>query len=244
MLIANWKMNGTGAMVEKWIEGINLSIPDDIQTKCVFCPPVCFLAHASHLIKKKDLKISLGAQDIDPNSEASLTGGISGSMLKELGCQYVIIGHSERRNHYKEGDSLLLKKILSAASENLKIIFCIGESLEEKEAGETESVLKQQLEIASRAANSTILVAYEPVWAIGTGQSAEPTYIGEVLNNIREQLKSLEIKELLGVIYGGSVKIDSAKSILSLDSVDGLLLGGAALKENEFSHIALNSTIN
>lgn len=244
MFVANWKMNGSGAMVNKWIEGVDSSIPALIQSKCIFCPPSCFLYHASCLIEEQDLKISLGAQDIDPISETGLTGGISGLMLKELGCKYVIIGHSERRENYKEENSLLLKKILAAASEKLKIIFCIGESLQEKEAGETYNVLKHQLEITSKVANAKIIIAYEPVWAIGTQNSAEPAYVEEVHIKIREELKSLEIKDLLGVIYGGSVKMDSAKQILSLDNVDGLLLGRASLDETEFSSIALKSTTN
>ena len=248
MFVANWKMNGSEEKVKKWIDGMSALTPSNIQSKCIFCPPVCFLSQASNFIKDKGLNISLGAQDIDPNSfykdeEASITGGIAGNMLKELGCQYVIIGHSERRKHYQEKDHLLLMKLLAAASQNLKIIFCIGESSEEKESGKTLNVLKKQLEVASMVTNATILVAYEPVWAIGTGKSAEVGYIEEVHGKIREELECLEIKELLGLIYGGSVKANTAKKILSLDNVDGLLVGGASLKEKEFSHIALNSTI-
>ena len=116
MLVANWKMNGSSAKVNKWIEFVDSSIPEQIQSTCVFCPPTCFLYQASHSIKERDLKIALGAQDIDPISKTGLTGGISGFMLKELGCKYVIIGHSERRMNYKEGNSLLTKKLLAAAS--------------------------------------------------------------------------------------------------------------------------------
>ena len=242
MLVANWKMNGSSALVNKWIDGVNSSIPEQIQSRCVFCPPACFLYQASNLIKERDLKISLGAQDIDPISKTGLTGGISGFMLKELGCKYVIIGHSERRMHYKERNSLLIKKLLAAASEDLKIIFCIGESLQEKDAGKTYNTLKKQLEVISKVENAKLIIAYEPVWAIGSNNPAEPAYIEEVHNGISEELKSLKINELLGIMYGGSVKMDSAKQILSLNNVDGLLIGGASLNEAEFSNIALSSS--
>ena len=242
MLVANWKMNGSSALVNKWIEGVNSSIPEQIQSRCVFCPPTCFLYQASNLIKERDLKISLGAQDIDPISKTGLTGGISGFMLKELGCKYVIIGHSERRMNYKERNSLLIKKLLAAASEDLKIIFCIGESLQEKDAGKTYNTLKKQLEVISKVENAKLIIAYEPVWAIGSNNPAEPAYIEEVHNGISEELKSLKINELLGIMYGGSVKMDSAKQILSLNNVDGLLIGGASLNEAEFSNIALSSS--
>ena len=242
MLVANWKMNGSSALVNKWIEGVNSSIPEHIQSRCVFCPPACFLYQASNLIKERDLKISLGAQDIDPISKTGLTGGISGFMLKELGCKYVIIGHSERRMHYKERNSLLIKKLLAAASEDLKIIFCIGESLQDKDAGKTYNTLKKQLEVISKVENAKLIIAYEPVWAIGSNNPAEPEYIEEVHNGISEELKTLKINELLGIMYGGSVKMDSAKQILSLNNVDGLLIGGASLNEAEFSNIALSSS--
>ena len=242
MLVANWKMNGSSALVNKWIEGVNSSIPEHIQSRCVFCPPACFLYQASNLIKERDLKISLGAQDIDPISKTGLTGGISGFMLKELGCKYVIIGHSERRMHYKERNSLLIKKLLAAASEDLKIIFCIGESLQDKDAGKTYNTLKKQLEVISKVESAKLIIAYEPVWAIGSNNPAEPEYIEEVHNGISEELKTLKINELLGIMYGGSVKMDSAKQILSLNNVDGLLIGGASLNEAEFSNIALSSS--
>ena len=144
--------------------------------------------------------------------------------------------------HYKERNSLLIKKLLAAASEDLKIIFCIGESLQDKDAGKTYNTLKKQLEVISKVENAKLIIAYEPVWAIGSNNPAEPAYIEEVHNGISEELKSLKINELLGIMYGGSVKMDSAKQILSLNNVDGLLIGGASLNEAEFSNIALSSS--
>ena len=243
MLVANWKMNGSETMINNWIEGIK-SVPKNIQSKCIFCPPSCFLYQASNLIKEKNLEICLGAQDVDPFTENSLTGGISAKMLKNMGCQYVIIGHSERRNYYGEKDPLLLKKILAANSENLEIIFCIGESLEEKKKAKTFEVLKRQISIITNEEKAKFFIAYEPVWAIGTGEVAEIQYIKVVHEMIKEELSNVDLKGFNGIIYGGSIKSDSAKNILAMENVDGLLIGGASLKEKEFSNIVVNTLLN
>ena len=133
MLVANWKMNGSKSLLLEWIEVIGSSLGGDEEQNLIFCPPACYLSIASDLINKRNLNIKLGAQDIDPDLETSLTGGINGSMLRDLGCKYVIIGHSERRIFYKEDDKLILSKLNSASSENLHIIYCIGETQKEKE---------------------------------------------------------------------------------------------------------------
>ena len=142
MFIANWKMNGSQSMLVQWLEGINKTLDESLQTKCIFCPPVCFLSEASKIVKREKLSISLGAQNIDPSNISPLTGGIDGAMLKELGAEYVVIGHSERRKVFKEGNQLLSEKLVSASKEDLRVIFCIGESLKEKEEGKTISVLR------------------------------------------------------------------------------------------------------
>ena len=239
MFIANWKMNGSEPMVSSWLEGVNKTLDKNIQSECIFCPPACFLSQASQIIKKEELGIHLGAQDIDPNFTSSLTGGIGGFMLKELGCDYVIIGHSERREIFKEGSSLLLEKLKSASLENMKIIFCIGESLEEKEKGQTLDAIKRQLEIIFQVPLNGIMIAYEPIWAIGSGQTANVEYIKEVHNKIIEEVEPLGKKNFLGVAYGGSVDSSSAKEILFLKEVKGLLIGGASLEHKEFSNIAM-----
>ena len=240
MFIANWKMNGSEPMVSSWLEGVNKTLDKNIQSECIFCPPACFLFQASKIIKKQELGIALGAQDIDPKTASSLTGGIGGSMLKELGCEYVIIGHSERRELFKEDDSLLLEKLKSAFFANLKVIFCVGESFEEKEKGRTLNVLKKQLEIIYQVPLNNLMIAYEPVWAIGSGETAEVKYIKEVHNKIIEEIKSHEKGNFLGVVYGGSINSSSSKEILSLQEVDGLLIGGSSLEHKEFSNIAMS----
>ena len=150
MFIANWKMNGSQSMLADWLEGVGKTLDKSLQNQCLLCPPVCFLSEASDLITKSNLGISLGAQNIDPSSFSPLTGGIDGAMLRSLGSEFVIIGHSERRDFFKERDSLLLEKLKSAAEEGLKVVFCIGESLSEKEQNQTLNILRQQLKIIKK----------------------------------------------------------------------------------------------
>ena len=145
MLVANWKMNGSSAKVNKWIEFVDSSIPEQIQSTCVFCPPTCFLYQASHSIKERDLKIALGAQDIDPISKTGLTGGISGFMLKELGCKYVIIGHSERRKLFGESNSFIKEKVSAVVNAGLTPILCVGEEIDDRLSDKTQLVLKRQI---------------------------------------------------------------------------------------------------
>ena len=240
MFIANWKMNGSIPLVKNWLKVINKKLEPEIQSQCIFCPPACFLPIASEMVKTSGLKISLGAQDIDMNIKSSLTGGISGPMLSELGAEYVIIGHSERRDNFKEGNSILLEKVKSASSTNLKIIFCIGETLKEKEKGLTHKILDKQLEIIKDNPMHNIMIAYEPVWAIGSGQNAKISYIKEIHEFISSKIKLMQ-KDFLGIAYGGSVNSSSAKEIFSLNEVEGLLIGGASLEPLEFSSIAINA---
>ena len=244
MFIANWKMNGSQSMLVRWLEGINKTLDESLQTKCILCPPVCFLSEASKIIKREKLSISLGAQNIDPSNISPLTGGIDGAMLKELGAEYVVIGHSERRKVFKEGNQLLSEKLVSASKEDLRVIFCIGESLKEKEEGKTISVLREQLEILNDAELNKFIVAYEPVWAIGSGETAKLDDIEEIHRQIVSEVRSFEKENFLGVFYGGSVDSSSSRQILSLKGVQGLLIGGASLECEEFCNIVLNNNRN
>ena len=244
MFIANWKMNGSQSMLIRWLEGINKTLDESLQTKCILCPPVCFLSEASKIIKREKLSISLGAQNIDPSNISPLTGGIDGAMLKELGAEYVVIGHSERRKVFKEDNQLLLEKLESASKEDLRVIFCIGESLKEKEEGKTISVLREQLEILNDAELNKFIVAYEPVWAIGSGETAKLDDIEDIHRQIVNEVRSFEIESFLGVFYGGSVDSSSSRQILSLKGVQGLLIGGASLECEEFCNIVLTNNRN
>ena len=244
MFIANWKMNGSQSMLVRWLEGINKTLDESLQTKCILCPPVCFLSEASKIIKREKLSISLGAQNIDPSNISPLTGGIDGAMLKELGAEYVVIGHSERRKVFKEDKQLLLEKLESASKEDLRVIFCIGESLKEKGEGKTISVLREQLEILNDAELNKFIVAYEPVWAIGSGETAKLDDIEEIHRQIVSEVRSFEKENFLGVFYGGSVDSSSSRQILSLKGVQGLLIGGASLECEEFCNIVLTNNRN
>ena len=244
MFIANWKMNGSQSMLVRWLEGINKTLDESLQTKCILCPPVCFLSEASKIIKREKLSISLGAQNIDPSNISPLTGGIDGAMLKALGAEYVVIGHSERRKVFKEENQLLLEKLESASKEDLRVIFCIGESLKEKEEGKTISVLREQLEILNEAELNKFIVAYEPVWAIGSGETAKLDDIEDIHRQIVNEVRSSEKESFLGVFYGGSVDSSSSRQILSLKGVQGLLIGGASLECEEFCNIVLTNNRN
>ena len=244
MFIANWKMNGSQSMLVRWLEGINKTLDESLQTKCILCPPVCFLSEASKIIKREKLSISLGAQNIDPSNISPLTGGIDGAMLKALGAEYVVIGHSERRKVFKEENQLLLEKLESASKEDLRVIFCIGESLKEKEEGKTISVLREQLEILNEAELNKFIVAYEPVWAIGSGETAKLDDIEDIHRQIVNEVRSSEKESFLGVFYGGSVDSSSSKQILSLKGVQGLLIGGASLECEEFCNVVLTNNQN
>ena len=241
MFIANWKMNGSQSMLSDWLEGVGKTLDKSLQKQCLLCPPVCFLSEASHLISKFNLNISLGAQNIDPSSFSSLTGGIDGAMLRSIGSEFVIIGHSERRDIFKERDSLLLEKLKSASEEGLKVVFCIGESLKDKEENQTIKVLKQQLQTVKKVELNEFMIAYEPVWAIGSGTAAGIDYIDKVHSEINDEVISYQKGGFLGVSYGGSVDSSSSKDILSIKGVQGLLIGGASLQYQEFCNIVLSN---
>ena len=165
-------------------------------------------------------------------------------MLKELGAEYVVIGHSERRKVFKEKNQLLSEKLESAAKKDLRVIFCIGENFKEKEEGKTISVLREQLEILKEAELNKFIVAYEPVWAIGSGETAKLDDIEEIHRQIVSEVRSFEKENFLGVFYGGSVDSSSSRQILSLKGVQGLLIGGASLECEEFCNIVLNNNRN
>ena len=241
MFIANWKMNGSLPMLFSWLREVNKTLDESSQNKCILCPPVCFLSEASNIIKRDKLGISLGAQNVDSNITSSLTGGIDGAMLKELGAEYVLIGHSERRKILNEGNQLLLEKLKSASKEGLRIIFCIGESLKDKERGKTIKVLKEQIGILNDADLNEFMIAYEPVWAIGSGEIPKVEDIEDIHKQVINEVGSFKKEGFLGVLYGGSVDSFNSTQILSLKDVQGLLIGGASLECKEFCNIVLGS---
>ena len=240
VIAGNWKMNKNLSESQNLISKLSAGLNSEkINCDVIICPPYTSLQEASSLIRNTDIK--LGAQNMYYEESGAYTGEISASMLKSVGCEYVILGHSERRTIFKEADSLINKKIKKALQSNLKPIFCIGETLEERESGVTKDVIKRQLveglkEISINDLNS-IIIAYEPVWAIGTGKTATPAQAEEVHEFIREIISGLYNKdaaENLIIQYGGSVKPENAAELMSQKDIDGALVGGACLKAESF----------
>jgi triosephosphate isomerase len=243
VIAGNWKMNNdpneTRDLISKLLAGLkNLNSTCEV----VICPPYTSLSEASSMIK--DSKIRLGAQNIHEEENGAFTGEVSAKMLLGAGCEYVIIGHSERRTIYKESNELINKKIRRALKNNLKPIFCVGELLEEREKNITEQVIKSQvlkgLQDFSVHDLKDLIIAYEPVWAIGTGKTATPQQAEEVHLFIRKLLAdnfSSEFAENLSILYGGSVKPDNSKELLSQKNIDGALVGGACLNADSFINI-------
>ena len=234
--IANWKMNG-----QKDSYKLVKSISNYCQkmkrktSKVVICPPFTLL---SELIKKEK-KIKFGGQDCHYKSEGAYTGSISANMLKTINCQYVILGHSERRIYQKETSQELNLKIQSAIKSNLTVIYCIGEKLEEIK--KRNVILKKQLSSLPKNIDpKKIIIAYEPVWAIGTGKVPSLNDINKIHEKIRHilsNLVSLRFSKHVSILYGGSVNAVNSADILNLDHVDGALVGGASLKSKEFCKI-------
>jgi triosephosphate isomerase len=240
VIAGNWKMNNdlkeTQNLITKLTSGLSGESPN---CDVIVCPPFTSLSEAYSLIK--DTKIKLGAQNMYFESSGAFTGEISADMLKSVGCEYVILGHSERRAIFGESNQVINKKLKKALSSGLRPIFCVGELLEEREAGITEKVIQRQviegLDDISEEEMSKIIVAYEPVWAIGTGKTASPEQAQEVHEFIRNLIKTKygeSVSENLVIQYGGSVKPDNAKDLLSRKDIDGALVGGACLKADSF----------
>jgi len=240
VIAGNWKMNNDLKESEKLIVELkNLLQNEKPNCDVIVCPPFTSLSEASKLVKGTMIK--LGAQNMHFEDNGAFTGEVSAAMLKSVGCEFVILGHSERRHIFGESDEVINKKIKKALAAGLKPIFCIGELLEERENGTTNDVVKKQvlkgLDGISAEDMKNIIVAYEPVWAIGTGKTASPAQVQEVHEFIRDLIEidySLEVANDLVIQYGGSVKPDNAKELLSQKDIDGALVGGACLKADSF----------
>ncbi len=235
-IIANWKMNGFEKSISL-IKSIQKHLVSKASNspKVIICPPFTLL---SNFIKKSKKQIKFGAQDVHHEDSGAFTGSISAPMLKELGVDYVIIGHSERRQYQKESILELEKKINSAFSNKLRVIFCIGEKLEEIK--KRSLILKKQLRsLPKKISSKNIIIAYEPVWAIGTGQTPTLNEINDIHKSIRKMIYKKIGKEAfkISILYGGSVNSINANLILDLSDVDGALVGGASLKSKDFCKI-------
>jgi len=242
VIAGNWKMNMNLHQSQKLVSEIINGLGKDNKADVIVCPPFTSLSEVNSLLK--GTQVMLGAQNIYYEESGAYTAEISADMLKSVGCEYVILGHSERRVIFNESDELINKKIKFAIAKGIKPIFCIGELLEQRESGDTMKVVSSQIEKGLEGITAeqmkNIIIAYEPVWAIGTGKTATPEQAQEVHYFIRELVAkkySSSVAENIVIQYGGSVKPDNAGELLSQNDIDGALVGGACLKADSFLSI-------
>jgi triosephosphate isomerase len=239
MIAGNWKMNTTVSEATELVKAMSAGLDQIDNVDKVICPPFISLASVGELIKGSSIK--LGAQNVYFAEKGAYTGEISPLMLADQ-CEFVIIGHSERRQYFNETGEIVNKKIVAALKVGLKPILCIGERLEENEAGRTEEVVSEQLRssLAEIAYLNGLVIAYEPVWAIGTGRAATGKQANEIIGLIRRNTAKLydeEIARHMRILYGGSVTADNTTEFINQPEIDGALVGGASLKATEFLSI-------
>jgi triosephosphate isomerase (TIM) len=238
IVAGNWKMHGSRTETARLIEELMVQSPAAPGAACVICPPFVYLQEAGRLLRGS--VFSLGAQDVCADAHGAFTGEVSAAMLKDVGCEYVIVGHSERRLLYRESDPLIARKFGTAHARGLIPILCVGEQLADREAGRTHEVIARQLDVVLELCGAGSLehavIAYEPVWAIGTGRTASPEQAQEVHAYIRARVgaRDARIAAATRILYGGSVKAGNAAELFAMPDVDGGLIGGASLKADEF----------
>ena len=247
LIAGNWKMFNTAEEALNLVEGIKAGVYKIHDCDVVVFPPFTALSAVSKLIQ--DSQVELGAQNLYPEAEGAFTGEISPMMLKELGCRYVILGHSERRQYLNESDVFINQKVKTALKYSLVPILCVGETLDQRNAKQQFEVVKTQLEdsLADLTAEdaSKLVIAYEPVWAIGTGLTATPEQAEQMHSYLRRLLNekfSVEVANRISILYGGSVKPDNIVTLMKKPNVDGALVGGASLKAESFSQIVAGAT--
>jgi triosephosphate isomerase len=237
LVVGNWKMNGSRAGNSELLEALKQAGP--FVAEVAVCPPFPYLAEVALALQGED--ILWGAQDCSAHAAGAFTGEVSPAMLAEYGCRYVIVGHSERRALHGESDQLVADKAKLALAHRLTPIVCVGETLAEREAGQMVAVVKRQMSAVIHTLGQCVpqmVVAYEPVWAIGTGRTASPEQAQEVHALLRQQLAAAsQAAGEMKILYGGSVKSDNAASLFAQPDIDGGLIGGASLKAGDFAAI-------
>ncbi|EED31411.1 triose-phosphate isomerase [gamma proteobacterium NOR5-3] len=238
LVIANWKMHGSGAFNQALVEAF-LSLLGKHRAECVLCPPFVYLGQLKDLLRSSD--VVLGAQDCSHIAQGAYTGEVSAQMLSDCGCQWVIVGHSERRQYHQESDALVAAKLSMAQRAGLSPVLCVGETQEQREAGEAQGVVKSQLlgALGDLPDLQGLAIAYEPVWAIGTGLTASPEQAQDMHAFIRGVVSDLDEKNgpALRLLYGGSVKAENAAELFAQADIDGALVGGASLDAQAFAAI-------
>lgn len=238
LIAGNWKMHGSKSQVAALVDGIKQGVHAYSDIDILVLPTFVHLTQVKDLIAHSP--ILLGAQNLYLNAQGAFTGEVSGPMLKDAGCQYVLIGHSERRSIFHEDLSLIAAKFKAAVDAGLQPILCIGETRAQRESGETETVISEQLDsviqFAGIDAFNQAVIAYEPVWAIGTGLTATPEQAEEVHAFIRQRISqnNVDIASTIRILYGGSMKAENAASLLTMPDIDGGLIGGASLDAKSF----------
>lgn len=240
LISGNWKMNGSLAANAALLKGIGSGV-DQANAEVAVCVPAPYLAQCQQLLS--GTPVALGAQDVSEHEAGAYTGEVSATMLTDFACRFVILGHSERRAYHGESDALVGRKAVRALAHGLTPIVCVGETLDERDAGMTETVVGRQIDAVLAAIGSAglanIVVAYEPVWAIGTGKTATPQMAQDVHGFLRARMGDVDSSAAQGVriLYGGSMKPDNAAELLAMPDIDGGLIGGAALKAGDFLSI-------
>jgi triosephosphate isomerase (TIM) len=238
VIAGNWKMYKTKDDARAFIYKVNLAVPDKERVETIICAPAIFLRD---LVKREEDNLRIGAQTMHHADEGAFTGEISPAMLKSYGVEYVIIGHSERRAYYNETDESVNLKVHAAVNKSIIPIVCVGESLEVREAGQTDKVVEAQVRAAylnldaDKAAQT--IIAYEPIWAIGTGKTATPEMANTAIKAIRGVMKDLygdAFAQSVRILYGGSVNVKNVDALLSEEDIDGALVGGASLDPDSY----------
>ncbi len=235
---ANWKMNKTIAETQEFLRDFIPAVKDVIDLDIVIAPPFTSLAAAGEALQGTN--VQLAAQDMFWEEKGAYTGEVSPAMLLDAGCRHVIIGHSERRQYFHEDDAVVNKKIKAAKKAGLGVIFCCGESLQEREANKTFDVIGREIEKGLDGVDAeNLVVAYEPIWAIGTGRTASPEQAQEVHAFIRGRLRTLygSVAEGIRILYGGSVTPENVELLIACEDVNGGLVGGASLKPDSFAKL-------
>ncbi|MCO6412830.1 MAG: triose-phosphate isomerase [Thiogranum sp.] len=238
LVAGNWKLNGSQESIKTLVSGILAGVGDTGNNQVAVCPPFIYIPQVAELVRGS--KVALGSQDICDQDAGAFTGEVSGPMLREFGCRYAIVGHSERRALYAEDDEFTARKFAAARNNGLTPILCVGETLDEREQGITEDVVARQLDaviaLEGIAALGEAVIAYEPVWAIGTGKTASPQQAQDVHAFIRGKLAGLDqaVADKVQVLYGGSVKGSNAAELFAMQDIDGGLIGGASLNAEDF----------
>lgn len=241
IIAGNWKMNMLPNEAMDFITRLSSSV-NKVKSEIVLCVPYTDLFYS--LLTAQNTNIKIGAQNMHWEENGAYTGEVSGKMLEVINVEYVIIGHSERRQYFAETDETVNRKVKSAFKYNLKPIVCVGETLEEKEAGKTKEIITEQtahaLEGLSSEQVKNVIIAYEPIWAIGTGKTATSEDANNSIKEIRNEIKKIcgeEVANGVSILYGGSVKASNAKELFETSDIDGALVGGASLSVEEFKNI-------